>query len=473
MTIFAEARTSIDRLLRSMIFELGLIFLILLSVALLFVEISADPTHSWLKQVMLANDALTMIFVAELSIRLLVARSKRRFFRTYWIDIISVMPALRAFRLLRVLRLIRLFRVGILFHRRLKALSTTMAEGVGIQIALLVNVSIVVLTGAVGIHFIEGGSNPEFSDLKKSFWFSLFTLISGGLETGQPKTQAGMAVAAFVAIGGLTMFAVFTGIVSAVMVQRLKTGMRMQDLHVSEMRQHCVICGWNRSAPKILAELRADSKLRNMDIVVVAEFEDFPEDEVAGEIRDSINFFLGDYTRLSVLNEVGIEFASRAILLADATLPRSDQDRDARTVLAALTIEKLNPKILTCAQLLDRSNDVQLQVAGVEQIVVDDEVSGHLLATAVRSPNLVSVFGELLSIQAGNNIFSIDIPELWIGNTIAEASANLLQSSAAMLIAISSKDTAGVETTQVNPPSSQILTDVDQLVVIAREPPSL
>ncbi|MGQ4649620.1 hypothetical protein [Lyngbya aestuarii] len=126
-------------------------------------------------------------------------------------------------------------------------------------------------------------------------------------------------VALMVIIGGLTMFAVFTGVVSAVIMQRLKTVMEVKHWELDELRNHIVICGWNRSAHLLIEELQADPEMRRCSIVIVAEFVETPEPEFRGVYPSQLYFYVGDYTIIDVPESVGIYHASRAILLADAT----------------------------------------------------------------------------------------------------------------------------------------------------------
>jgi len=465
-------KTRIDRFLHHPVFEIVLMLAILTSVVLLVAEVAVgrdDPAHHLLDT---TGHWLTIAFVVELSLRFWVAPRKRRFFRLYWLDILAVLPVFRAFRILRVLRLVRLFRVGVLFHHRLRSLSSSLAAGLSLQLGLIVNIGIVVLVGAVAIHFIEGQNNPDFDTIYKSLWWSFFTLIAGEPVKGEPMSDEGMLVMSFVVLGGLTMFAVFTGVVSAVMVRRLKVGMEDKELDVVDLSGHIVICGWNRAAPLVIKELQAAPDLKHLFIVVVSEMDDPLELELRGIDRSRVFLHKGDYTRIEILDEVRIERASQAILLADRSLPRSDQDRDARTVLAALTIEKLNPEIKTCAQLLDRSNNANLQVAGVEEVVIGNEVSGHLIATAVRDRGLVSLFTELLSVQVGNHVFKVSLPEDWADATFADACARAKKSCDALLVAVERPSDDGPKML-VNPASDLALSVGDQLVVLARDVPRL
>jgi voltage-gated potassium channel len=341
-----------------------------------------------------------------------------------------------------------------------------------VQIGILLVVGLIILVGAVSIYLLEGQQNNDFDSLNQALWWSFFTLVAAEPTGGEPQTNAGRFVALLVAIGGLTMFAVFTGVVSAVMVQRLRSVLEVRYVELDELRDHILICGWNRSGRLIVEELQADRDTRRCPIVIVAETTESPEHELRHVNRAYLYFYKGDYTTIDVLEDVGIYYAAQAILLADAVRSRSDQDRDARTVLAALTIEKLNPNIHTCAQLLDRKNNVQLRVAGVEDVIVADEMTSHLIATSVRSRGAADVLSELLTVQVGNQFYKFAVPPGWVGLSFWEASQYLKQQQDALLIAIERKTTEQ-RRTLVNPDQHEPLQAGDFLVAIANQMPDL
>lgn len=460
-----------DRWLHAPITELTLIGLILLSIVLVFMEAGLEYRGGSDRYILRLQAALTLVFLLELAGRYWIARSKRRFFRHYWLDIVAVLPFVNAFRVLRLLRLLRLLRVGILLNRNLGRFSVSLAAGISAQIGLLFALGLVVLTGWLGIYLLEGSRNPGFNSLSDAFWWSLLTLVAGEPVGAEPLTLMGRLFTLLIMLGGLTMFAVFTGVVSAVMVQRLRTVMEFKALELDELREHILICGWNRGGLRIMEELMLDPSMRACPIVVVAEFTETPEQALQHLNLSQLYCYSGDYTRIEVLKTVGVLHASRAILLADSTSPRSDQDRDARTVLAALTIEKLNPAIYTCAQLLDRSNDVQLRIAGVDDVIVADELASHLIATSARNQGSVEVLTELLTVQIGNQIYKLALPPAWVGMSFWKAAERLKQSADALLVAVETHQPQ--RQMQVNPPHDYRLQAQDQLMVIARQPPNL
>lgn len=465
-------KSRLDRFIHAPQTEVVLALLILMSVILVIAEIVLETSAPNYRLIQVLQTGLTLVFVVELAIRYSIARNKQRFFRNYWLDLIAVLPFPSALKILRLLRLLRLLRVGILLNRNLHRFSSTVAVSWGTQLGILSIVGLIVLVGALAIYLLEGGQNPAFNSLGDALWWSFFTLVSGEPIGGEPKTNAGRLVTLLVMMGGLTTFAVLTGVISALMVQRLRSVMEAKYLELDELRNHIVICGWNRSAHLLIEELQADPAMRHRPIVVVAEFTETPERELKRSDRSLIHFYVGDYTTIDVLENAGIYHASRAILLADATHPRSDQDRDARTVLAALTIEKLQPSIYTCAQLLDRKNNVQLRVAGVEDVIVADELASHLIATSARNKGSAEMMAELLTVQIGNQIYKIPVPEAWVGLTFWMATERLKTEADAILVAVEQM-VEGRRTTLVNPPKDVPIKLDDYLIVIARSQPKL
>ena len=458
-----------DQLLHNPRTEIALVLLILVSVVLIVLEFGPASANGPLARlhlpILIAGDVLTFIFIVELLLRYWVASRKGRFFRRYWLDVLAVIPFLRFFRILRILRLLR---AGVLINRRLEAFSSTLAAGLGLQLTVFLILGMIVLCGGLAMYMAEGGRGAEIGTLGESFWWSFFTLAAGEPVGATPATDAGRLVAMLVVLGGITMFAVFTGVVSAFMVQRLKIGMEARDMDLDELSGHIVICGWNRSGQYVVEGLLADPVCRRHAIVVLAEFETAPEAVIRPELRSYVYFHKGDYTRIETLNDVGIQRAARAILLADKTRPRSDQDRDARTVLAALTIEKVNPNISTCAQLLDRKNNVQLRVAGVEDVLVDDEVCGRLIASSAQSAGMITLVSEMLSLDAASHLGKTAIPDSWKDKTFSEAAQRLKDRHGALLIGIERAE-ADETRTLVNPDSTLLLKPGDNLLFLSKE----
>ena len=59
-------------------------------------------------------------------------------------------------------------------------------------------------------------------------------------------------------------------------------------------------------------------------------------------LKSYVQFLNEDFTKVEALEKAGVHRASKCIILSDTGRGRKDRDADARTILAALTIEKLN-----------------------------------------------------------------------------------------------------------------------------------
>ncbi|MDG2991890.1 NAD-binding protein [Candidatus Synechococcus calcipolaris G9] len=462
----------LDRLIHSAPMELALVALILVMALLVVFQVILVRQQESISWVILLKLPIRIFFIIELLIRFSLARKKKRFFRHYWLDLIAILPPPPQISLLQLLPLLRLPRAAILINRNLYYLSPRITGTYSLQISAILMIVLIMLMGGLAMYMLEGHINPEFASLGDSLWYSFFSLMSSEPIGGYPETHQGRIVTMVIVLSGLTLFAVFTGIVSALMVQRLRTAMDIKNLDLDELRHHIIICGWNRSGGLVLQELQVDPAIQHSPIVVVAELETIPILDLHHVDQNRLYFYSGDYTRIDVLEKIAIYHADRAILLADTSHPRSDQDRDARTVLAALTIEKLNPSIYTCAQLLDRHNNVQLHVAGVEDVVIADEMAGHLIGSAVRNQGAMDVFAELLTAQVGNQFYRLPLPVHLANQSFWDVNHYLKTHHDSILIAIERR-VDGRRQTLVNPPESHPLLLGDYIVLIARSCPHL
>lgn len=454
-----------------------MIALIVVSVLLMLVEVAfvRDPAvELWLER---AGRAITAIFAVELSLRFWVAEKKSRFFRHYWLDLLSLLPLLQAVRGVRVLRLLRIFRAGVLLNRYLAGFSGVL-RGVSSQGTVLVVVTLIlVLTSATLLVQRETGAG--FDDFSDALWFSVFSLIAGEPVGGEPTTELGRWTTLVLMVGGLTVFGMFVGTVSATMAARLEHGIERYAMDPDELSGHILVFGWNNSAAVVLHELHSVPGPAALDVVVVTELADKPEDWPRElEATGRLYYHHGDYTRMGVLTAIAAQRASKAILLTDARIPRSDQDKDARTVLAALTLEHLRPEIRVIAELTSGDSEDLLRARGVEEVVVGDSYAGMILGSASRNPGLVRVLDDILSARSGNAFHTVQVPgdSPLAGGDVEGLRRVLGLDHHAILVSIEHGRRVtddGVEVpgdVRVNPESSEPVHAGDWLVLISRDP---
>lgn len=440
--------------------------LILFSVSLLLAALALPSGTLASSRVEFLSHAVTVVFAIELSLRWLAEPKKRRFWERYWIDCLAVLPAFRFFRFLWLLRLLRLFRVGVMLSRRLAGYSALFRSGATETVIGLLALSGLVVAGAIGVQYAEADT-MHFESLSESIWWSVMSLVAGEPIGQYPQTTAGRMVTLGVMISGLFAFAVMTGVVSANMVDRLRN-INLRSMEIEELEDHVIVCGWNPAGIRILNELQADRIHSRRGIVVVAEFAEEPKLE--GQVPyPSLVFFLhADYTRPDVLHSARIETASRAIVLADRTIERSDQDRDARSVLTALLIENINRQhdkdIFTSVELVNRDNAQSLVSAGVEEIVVAYDYVGKILATSSRHVGMTPIFDELLTTQYGNQFAKLILPRDMPPLTVTELRERLQDRARAILVAV--EDNAPGSMPLVNPDPDLVVAGGQVVVVI-------
>ena len=426
-----------------------------------------DLSQNQLNGMIIANELITLVFIIELSLRFLAASSKRRFFSEFWLDIIATVPLFRVFRFGRALRLLRLVRLLRLFGvmSRLSGHFPAMFRRGAVDFCLICGLlALTILFGTLAITHFEtgatkrartakaapqntGGESPTATELVSStedeeqfslttsFWFSIYTLFAGEPVPQAPRTLSGKIVSVFLMFMGLTIFAIFAGTVSAFMVDRMRVEGRIVEWDA--LQDQIVICGWTPKTRTIIDEYRASPKTRKIPIVVITELDREQLDDDCIEMAN-VYFVHDDFTKVSALKRAGIENAKTCLVLTDTSGGRSEQDADARTILSALTVEKLNPAVYTCAELVNRSYATHLEAGNVNDFVVSGEYGAHMLAQAAMNKGLIGVLSELLTYQHGNEFYRMPIPLSWVGSTFDQKLIDLKQTSNVILVAVHS-----------------------------------
>ena len=432
--------------------------LIVASVFFLGLEELYQPSEeSW---VFVVSGVITWIFVAELSLKFVAAKKKRRFFWRYLPDILAVLPILRPLRIFRLLRLFRLFQLGLLLDRRVALLRGVLQMNFSFLWMLLVLTGFVILGGAGVGYVFERSQGEDFGSIYKSLWWATYAVVAGEPIGSMPVTTMGRVLLVTLMLAGMILFAVFTGIVSATMMDRLQEHSHLASIDMDELEEHLVVCGWNQGATPLLAELAVDPGFSGQPVVLVNDLER-PPDLLHMGIRPELVYHVkGDFTQLDILQRARIAQASRAVVLADDSEVHQRGDRDARSVLAALTIERLQPSIYCVVELMDVANKAHLAVAGVEAVIMRNDLSGRALASACRHPRLATVMMDLLTSRAGARLERVPGPvkRMLYGDLLSQCKAEF---GATVL---------GVETADgqlyINPPIEHLVSETDYLVIV-------
>lgn len=191
---------------------------------------SVDATYG--PQMAVFETVSLIIFTGEYALRLSLYRQRggkpRRFALARFaaspmmiIDLIVILPLLLPFlgvdmRLIRILRLFRLFSVFKL-ARMSESVSefATVLRNRAADFALSFFILFIVLVLASSfMYYLERDAQPAvFSSIPASMWWGIVTLTTIGYGDTVPVTPAGKMVGASVAILGIAVYAVPTGII--------------------------------------------------------------------------------------------------------------------------------------------------------------------------------------------------------------------------------------------------------------------
>ena len=211
-------------------FDIVLIFLILLSIALVMLESMEGIRANYQVPLKIAEWVITIIFTIEYLVRIwLVRRPFRYIFSLYGIiDLLAILPSylvlvisggqnlivIRAIRLLRVFRILKLTRYMQAGRYLVLAMYRSREK---ILIFLFFILTITVIFGTM-MYLLEGEENG-FTSIPTSIYWAIVTLTTVGYGDISPATGFGQFLASLIMILGYSIIAVPTGIVTSEMIQ--------------------------------------------------------------------------------------------------------------------------------------------------------------------------------------------------------------------------------------------------------------
>lgn len=146
------------------------------------------------------------------------------------VDLAAILPFFLPFinadvRVLRILRLLRLFRVFKLarYSEPLRMFGHVLREKTGDLVVAFFILFIALLLASSLMYYAEREAQPEaFSSIPASMWWGVITLTTIGYGDTFPVTTAGRMIAGGVAILGIAVYAVPSGILASAFIEGLK-----------------------------------------------------------------------------------------------------------------------------------------------------------------------------------------------------------------------------------------------------------
>jgi voltage-gated potassium channel len=254
----------------------------------------------------------------------------------------------------------------------------------GIAALLVVLVSLITYADRDG--FRDSSGDPI--DLLDAFYFGAVSVTSTGYGDITPVSDTARLVNVFVVMpAGVLFLVILVSTTLEVLAERTRTVYREKRWRRT-LQDHTIVCGFGVKGRSAIETLRAPGIAQ---IVVI----DARPDVVEDARRAGHAGIVGDASSSATLESAGVREAAAVIVAPD---------RDDSAVLITLTARELNPRARIVASVREGENAHLLQQGGADSVVVSSGAAGRLLGHAVKSPRVVQVLEDLLSVGEGLDV---------------------------------------------------------------------
>jgi voltage-gated potassium channel len=173
------------------------------------------------------------------------------------IDLFAILPFylpmvividLRFLRILRLARILRIFKIQ-RYNNSLSLISSVIDNRKEELIVTLFITFLLLLLASSIMYFVETNSQPEsFPNIIASFWWAIATLTTVGYGDVYPVTVIGKILSGIIALLGIGIVALPTGIISSGFIEEMNKGKKncnnTENRDTSEKeKKYCPYCG--------------------------------------------------------------------------------------------------------------------------------------------------------------------------------------------------------------------------------------
>ena len=231
-------------------FDVLLIIAISLSVIVVMLESIPSISAELRRALYVVEWVITILFTLEYILRLYVSLKPLRYARSFFgvVDLLAILPTYldlflpgaHYLALLRVLRVLRIFRVLKLvkYIGEANVLIQSMRASARKIAIFIFGVLVLVLIFGSLMYLIEGAEHG-FTSIPKSVYWAIVTLTTVGYGDVYPVTAFGKVISGLIALMGIGLVALPTGLISAGFMNKIKS---KDD---EEKHKFCPHCGKN------------------------------------------------------------------------------------------------------------------------------------------------------------------------------------------------------------------------------------
>jgi voltage-gated potassium channel len=396
--------------IRKKYFDFLMIFLVLSTIGILIFEVNHKPLEwlniyeevvifvfiaEWLGRLWITSDIHSQIVQeyekAELSNKTFSIKKTFRkiikkkleyiFSLVSIIDLLAILPYYRPLRIIRILMLFRLFKL-LRYANSIKQFADVFVEKKFEFITLLIMFFMAISFGSTIIFIYEGnGTNPNINSFFDAVYWSIITISTVGFGDISPVTIEGKVATLFLVIGGLSVIAFFTSIVTTALETRLIALKEEKVItEANSIKDFVLICGYGQMG-KILAN--EFIKINQKFIVIDAN-----PDELVHANSQKISYIKGDASDPVLLSSLGINKGASSIIVLT--------NNDAVNLAIVLTVRSINPNIKIIARANNHTIKDKLKIAGADEIVFSNDIATLIAVEYIGQPIAFEAIDDIL-----------------------------------------------------------------------------
>ena len=294
---------------------------------------------------------------------------------------------------------------------------------------------LVMILGGLVLRMLEIG---KITEGEAPFWWAIVTMTTVGYGDFAPKTPEGRMFAVLVMFAGISLTAMFTAIISSIFVaKRIREEKGLEKVNI---KNHIILCGWNRNADKIIHSIQYLAEAPRKNIVLINDLDEEEIERLKTRYRKiRLHFVVGDFTSEQVLEKANLE-AAETVIIIPSDINDSIQNPDDKTIRAALTIKGLEPNIRLIAYLHDRENLTHIKRANADEVVISDDFGAYMLASHVMDPGIPQTVNRLLDNVSKNRFKRVDIPSEFIGKPFDNLFNHFRKKNNSILVGVFSEE---------------------------------
>ena len=182
---------------------------------------------------------------------------------------------------------------------------------------------------------------------------------------------------------------------------------------MNDKRKRIIILGVNNRIGDLVSLLKEE----NSSILVISRYVDQFPNELKGV--ETLN---GDFLNKKMLEQADISNSDSVIILAE-TIGNSNSDVDARSVVATLTVESIQPNTRTVVEVLSKETSYHLRNANVDEIIESGKMTADMLAFSTTHSDFSNHLATLLRYTHKKRIVLANVNEHIINKNVSKVSS--------------------------------------------------